>query len=94
MAIYLLRNKNVVKHDLKLNLQGKKLTISVIVIIGTAFFFVFLIDWFDKNVTNPRIWKDWTCEEMKKFAIEFKDEQFTNFQRAKFHEDLSLCMGT
>ena len=79
---------------MKLNLQGIKLTITVIVIFGTAIFLVFLIDWFDENVTNPRIWKDWTCEEMKNFAVEFKDEQFSNFQRAKFHEDLSLCLST
>jgi len=79
---------------LKLNLQGNKLTITVILIFSTAIFLVFVINWFDENVANPRIWKDWTCEEMKKFAIEFKDEQFTNFQRAKFHEALSFCMGT
>ncbi|MEK0350455.1 MAG: hypothetical protein QQN60_04435 [Nitrosopumilus sp.] len=79
---------------MKLNLQGNKLTITVILIFSTAIFLVFVINWFDENVANPRIWKDWTCEEMKKFAIEFKDEQFTNFQRAKFHEALSFCMGT
>ena len=79
---------------MKLNLQGKKLTITVILIFSTAVFLIFAIDWFDKNVANPRIWEDWTCEEMKKFAIEFKDEQFTDFQRAKFHEALSFCMGT
>ena len=55
---------------------------------------VFLIDWLDKNVVNPRIWKDWTCEEMKDFALKFEDEKLTVFQRAKFHEDLSLCMGS
>lgn len=75
-------------------LQGKKLTIIIIVIFSIAFPLIFLIDWFDENVTNPRIWKDWTCEEMKNFAVEFKDEQFSNFQRAKFHEDLSLCLST
>ncbi|MCH8085393.1 MAG: hypothetical protein QQN65_01360 [Nitrosopumilus sp.] len=79
---------------MKLNLQGNKLIITVILIFSTAIFLVFVINWFDENVANPRIWKDWTCEEMKKFAIEFKDEQFTNFQRAKFHEALSFCMGT
>ena len=79
---------------MKLNLQENKLIITVILIFSTAIFLVFVINWFDENVANPRIWKDWTCEEMKKFAIEFKDEQFTNFQRAKFHEALSFCMGT
>jgi len=79
---------------LKLNLREKKLIIIVIVIFGTALPIIFFIDWFDENVINPRIWNDWTCEEMKKFAIEFKDEKLTDFQRAKFHEDLSLCMGS
>ena len=79
---------------MKLNIQGKKLTITVILIFSTAISLIFVIDWFDENVANPRIWKDWTCEEMKKFAIEFKDKQFTDFQRAKFHEALSFCMGT
>jgi len=78
---------------LKLNLRGKKLIFVVIVIFGIVVTLIFLIDWFDENVTNPRIWKDWTCEEMKKFAVEFKDEQFSDFQRAKFHKDLSLCMS-
>jgi len=79
---------------LKLKLPGKKLIIIVIVITGIIFPLIFLIDWFDENVTNPRIWKDWTCQEMKRFAVEFKDEQFSDYQRARFHEDLSLCMGT
>ncbi len=79
---------------MKLNLREKKLIIIVIVIFGTALPIIFFIDWFDENVINPRIWNDWTCEEMKKFAIEFKDEKLTDFQRAKFHEDLSLCMGS
>jgi len=78
---------------LKLNPQGKKLTIIVIVIFGIVGSGIFLVDWFDENVANPRIWKDWTCEEMKDFAIKFEDEKFTDFQRAKFHEDLSLCMS-
>jgi len=80
-------------HALKLNHQGKKLTIIVIVIFGIVGSGIFLVDWFDENVMNPRIWKDWTCEAMKDFAIQFEDEKFTDFQRAKFHEDLSLCMS-
>ena len=79
---------------MKLNPQGKKLTMIVIVIVGAAFPLIFLIDWFDENVTNPRIWKDWTCDEMKKFAINFEDEQFNDFQRSKFHEDLSRCLAS
>ena len=61
---------------------------------GIAVSMMLLVDWFDENVTNTRIWKYLTCEEMIKFAVEFKDEQFSDFQRAKFHEDLSLCMGS
>jgi len=77
---------------LKLNIHGKKLTIIVIVIFAIGGSGIFLVDWFDENVTNPRIWKDWTCDEMKDFAIKFEDEKFTDFQRAKFHEDLSECL--
>jgi len=78
---------------LNLKLREKKLFIIIIVIFGTALPLIFLIDWFDENVTNPRIWKDWTCEEMRRFALKFEDEKLTDFQRAKFHEDLSLCMS-
>ena len=79
---------------MKLNIHGKKLTIIVIVIFVIASMAVFFVDWVDENVTNPRIWKDCTCEEMKEFAIRFEDEMFADFQRAKFHEDLSLCMSS
>ncbi len=65
----------------------------VIVMFGIVISVIFLVDWVDKNVTNPRIWKDWTCEEMIEFAIKFEDEQLTIFQRYRFHEDLSLCMS-
>ncbi len=74
-------------------LQGKKLTIIIIVIFSIVLPLIFLIDWFDENVINPRIWKDWSCEEMKKFAVELKDEQYRKYQRAKYQEDLSLCMS-
>ncbi len=73
--------------------QGKKLAAMVIVMFGIIVSVIFLVDWVDENVTNPRIWKDWTCEEMIEFAITFKDEQLADFQRARFHEDLSLCMS-
>jgi hypothetical protein len=46
----------------------------------------------DENVINPRIWKNWSCEEMKNFALTSEDEKLTDFQRARFHEDLSLCL--
>jgi len=65
----------------------------IIVIFGIIVSVIVLVDWVDENVTNPRIWKDWTCEEMIEFAIKFKDEKFADFQRARFHEDLSLCMS-
>ena len=73
--------------------QGKKLPAMVIVMFGIIVSVIVLVDWVDENVTNPRIWKDWTCEEMIQFAIKFKDEQLADFQRARFHEDLSLCMS-
>jgi len=74
--------------------KGNQLIILVIVIFAVIIPSIFAIDWLDKNVVNPRIWKDWTCEEMKQFALKFEDEKLTDFQRAKFHEDLSLCMGS
>ena len=37
-------------------------------------------------------WEDWSCEEMKRFALEFKDEAFTDVQRTIFHNDLSFCL--
>ena len=73
-------------------LSGKKL---IVIIIGMGILIVSTVlymDWYDKNVLNPRIWEDWSCKEMKKFALEFKDEEFTDVQRAKFHDDLSFCM--
>ena len=72
--------------------KGRGLVILVIVIFAVIVPSIFAIDWFDKNIVNPRIWKDWTCDQMEKFAIKFEDEKLTDFQRAKFHEDLSLCM--
>jgi len=73
--------------------QGKKLAAMVIVMFGIIVSVIVLVDWVDENVTNPRIWKDWTCEEMIEFAIKSEDEKLADFQRAKFHEDLSLCMS-
>jgi hypothetical protein len=49
---------------------------------------------FEKNITNPRIWEEWTCDEMEKFALENKDDNLNDFQKSKFHEDLSKCLGT
>ena len=51
------------------------------------------INFYEKNVTNPRIWEDWTCEEIEKFALEDRDDTLNDFQKTKFHEDLSKCLG-
>ena len=50
------------------------------------------INLFEKRVTNPRIWEDWTCEQMEKFALEDKDDELNDYQTSKFHEDLSECL--
>lgn len=78
---------------MKLDLKGKRLGIIVIVVFAVLVpSIIFLVEWIDKNVVNPRIWKDMTCDEMKEFAMTFEDEKLNDFQRVKFHEDLSLCM--
>ena len=51
------------------------------------------INFYEKNVTNPRIWEDWTCEEIKKFALENKDDMLNDFQKTKFHQVLSECLS-
>ena len=74
-------------------LSGKTL---IVIIIGMGILIVSTVlymDWYDENVLNPRVWEDWSCKEMKKFALEFKDEEFTDVQQAKFHEDLSHCLS-
>ena len=74
-------------------LSGKKL---IVILIGMGILIVTTVsymDWYDENVLNPRIWEDWSCKEMKKFALEFKDEEFTDVQQAKFHDDLSHCLS-
>ena len=73
-------------------LSGKKL---IVILIGMGILIVTTIsymDWYDENVLNPRIWEDWSCEEMMRFALEFKDEEFADVQRAKFDNDLSSCI--
>ena len=72
--------------------SGKSLVILVIASFVIITISVFLVEWFDENVTNPRIWKDWSCEEMKNFALTSQDKKLTDFQQARFHEDLSRCM--
>ena len=73
-------------------LSGKKL---IVIIIGMGILIVTTVlymDWYNENVLNPRIWEDWSCEEMKRFALEFKDEALTDVQRTIFHNDLSFCL--
>ena len=74
-------------------LSGKKL---IVILIGMGILIVTTVsymDWYDENVLNPKVWEDWSCKEMKKFALEFKDEEFTDVQQAKFHDDLSHCLS-
>jgi len=73
-------------------LSGKKL---IVIMIGMGILIVTTVlymDWYNENVLNPRIWEDWSCEEMMRFALEVKDEEFADVQRAKFHNDLSSCI--
>ena len=73
-------------------LSGKKL---IVIIIGMGILTaitVLYMSWYNDNVLNPRIWEGWSCEEMKRFALEFKNEELTYVQQAKFHNDLILCM--
>ena len=51
------------------------------------------INLFEKNISNIRIWEDWTCKEMEKFALEEKDDSLNDYQKTKFHEDLSKCLS-
>ena len=51
------------------------------------------INFYEKTETNPRIWEDWTCEQMEKFALEDKDDTLNDYQKSKFHEDLSECLS-
>jgi len=51
------------------------------------------INLFEKNITNIRIWEDMTCEEMMKFALEDKDDTLNDYQKTKFHEELSECLS-
>ena len=73
--------------------SNKKLVIIVVAVFAVAFFSIFLIDWFEKEVTNPRIWEFWTCEEMKQFALEGGQKTLNDFQQVKFDEDLLECMS-
>ena len=51
------------------------------------------INFYEKNVSNPRIWENWTCYEMEQFALEDKDDNLNDYQASKFHEDLTECLG-
>ena len=72
--------------------KPNKLIIIILISFSIIITLIFLVDWMDENVINPRIWKNWSCEEMKNFALTFEDEKLTDFQRARFHDDLSLCL--
>ena len=69
----------------------KILIISAFVIVIPAS--IIGINLFEKNVTNVRIWEDWTCDELEKFALEDKDDTLNDYQKTKFHEDLSECLS-
>ena len=51
------------------------------------------INMYEKNVTNPRIWENWTCDEIEKFALEDRDDTLNDYQASRFHEDLSECLS-
>ncbi len=69
----------------------KLLIIAIFTIVVPAS--IIGINMFEKNVTNPRIWEGWTCDEMEKFALEDRDDTLNDFQASKFHEDLSECLS-
>ena len=52
------------------------------------------INFYEKNVSNPRIWENWTCDEMEQFSMEDKDDNLNDYQASKFHEDLTECLGS
>ena len=54
---------------------------------------IVMINIYEKNVTNPRIWEGWTCDEMEKFALEDRDDTLNDYQASKFHENLSECLA-
>ena len=51
------------------------------------------INLFEKTVTNPRVWENWTCEQIQKFALEDKDDTLNAYQKSKIHKDLSECLS-
>ena len=51
------------------------------------------INMYDENVINPRIWEEWTCDEMERFALEDRDDTLNDYQASKFHENLSECLS-
>jgi len=77
---------------LKKTAKPNKFIIITLISFSIIITLIFLTGWMDENVINPRIWKDWSCEKMKNFALTLEDEKLTDFQRARFHDDLSLCL--
>lgn len=74
---------------------GQKLLVVIVVSVFAVLIPAILaIDWLEENVINPRIWKDWSCDEMQEYAMQFEDEKLSSFQRAQFHQDLSRCLAS
>ena len=69
-----------------------KLLIIIVFAIGLPVIIVG-INMYDENVINPRIWEEWTCDEMERFALEDRDDTLNDYQASKFHEDLSECLS-
>jgi len=74
---------------------GQKLLVVIVVSVFAVLIPAILaIDWLEENVINPRIWKDWSCDEMQEYAMQFEDEKLSSFQRAQFHQYLSRCLAS
>ena len=69
-----------------------KLLIIIVFAIGLPVIIVG-INMYDENVINPRIWEEWTCDEMERFALEDRDDTLNDYQASKFHDDLSECLS-
>jgi hypothetical protein len=69
-----------------------KLLIIIVFAIGLPVIIVG-INMYDENIINPRIWEEWTCDEMERFALEDRDDTLNDYQASKFHDDLSECLS-
>jgi hypothetical protein len=77
---------------MNVEIGNKALMLIVVAAFAVIFPVIFLIDWLDEDVVNPRIWEGWPCDRMLRFAVNGDDEGLSDFQRAQFHEDLSHCL--